>query len=207
MTPKGHSPLDLESADTATPRRSLLGALGIAGLAGAAAIAVARPASAAPYPTTESDRDLLGRALQLELAAKQLYRDAVESGLDGAALLVAQTFGGNHEAYADQMAAITGISANTFNEEAYEARSDEFSTGDVTEFATAAWELENSAAATYTELFNDFESIDAQTLISSIVVTNGRMATVLADLAEVTNFSEIFEPNAETIALTGGEDG
>jgi len=206
MTPKGHSPVDLESADTATTRRSLIGALGVAGLASAAALAVARPAAASPYPTTESDRELLGQALQLELAAKLLYGDAVESGLDGAALLVAQTFGSNHEAYADQMAAITGISANTFNEAAYEARKDAFSTGDVVEFATAAWEFENSAAATYTELFNDFESIDAQTLISSIVVINGRMATVLADLAEVSSFSEIFEPNAEVIAFTGGEN-
>lgn len=207
MTPKGRSPVDLESAETATSRRSLFGAVGVAGLASAAALAVARPAAAAPpYPTTASDRELLGKAQQLELAAKMLYRDAVSSGLDGASLAVAQTFGDNHEAYADQMAASTGISADTVDQQAYDARKDAFSTGDVVEFATAAWELENSAAATYTDLFNDFESIDAQTLISSMIVVNGRMATVLADLAGITNASEVLEPNAQTIAFAGGED-
>lgn len=199
--------MDLHPAETATTRRGLLGALGIAGLASAVAVAVAQPASASPNTpdtpntTTESDRDLLGRTQQLELAMKLLYRDAVASGLDGKALEVAQTFGDNHEAYADQMAAITGISADTYNESFYDLRKDEFSTGDPVEFATAAWALENSAAATYTELFTDFESVDAQTLISSIVVINGRMATVLADLAEISNLSELFEPNGESIDL------
>lgn len=203
MTSKGHSPVDLQPAETATSRRSLLGALGVAGLASAAVVAVAQPASASPspYTTTDSDRDLLGRLLQLELAMRQLYHDAADSGLDGAPLGVAQTFGSNHEAYADRMAAITGISADTVNEALYETRKDEFSTGDPVEFATAAWELENSAAATYTELFNDFESVDAQSLISSIVVVNGRMATVLANLAEVSNFSELFEPTGQIISV------
>lgn len=206
MTPKGHSPVDLQSADTATSRRSLIGALGAAGLVGAAALAVASPAAASPYTTTDTDRELLGRALQLELAARRLYQEAAESGLTDKAREVAQTFGGNHEAYADQMAAITGISANTYNEAAYEARVDSFTSGDATEFATAAWELENAAAATYTGLLNDFESIDAQSLIAAIVVVNGRMATVLADLAEVSNVSEVFSPSAELIDVTAGEE-
>ncbi len=204
MTPKGPSPVDLQPAEAATSRRSLLGALGVAGLTSAVAVAIAQPASASPAvpnATTESDRDLLGRLMQLELATSRLYRDAVESGLEGAALEVAQTFADNHVAYADKMAGISGISADTYNEVLYETRKDAFSTGDPVDFATAARELENSAVATYTDLFNDFESIDAQTLISSIVVVNGRMATVLASLATISNASELFEPDAEIIAI------
>ncbi|HSM66465.1 MAG TPA: hypothetical protein VK860_09185, partial [Ilumatobacteraceae bacterium] len=112
MTPKGHSPVDLDPAEPATSRRSLLGALGVAGLAGAAAVAVARPASAAPQPQpyspTPADREILNQALQLELAVQRLYREAIEAGLEGEAAEVARVFGKNHEYYADQFAAITG---------------------------------------------------------------------------------------------------
>ncbi len=132
-----------------------------------------------------------------------LYRDAVEAGLTGAALEVAQAFGGNHEAYADQFAAITGISANTYNEAAYDALKDEFATSDVVEFATAAWELENNLAATYTELFTSFEAEQSQTVVASIVVVNGRMATVLADLAGVSDdLNLLFDPPSEIITLS-----
>jgi hypothetical protein len=202
MTPKGHSPVDLESAQTATSRRSLVGALGVAGLASAAALAVARPVSAAPYSPSAEDSAKLALALQIELAAKLLYRDALAAGLTDAAAEVAQTFGENHEAYADQFAAITGISADTYDEAFYEERKDQFATNDVAEFAQAAWELENSFAATYTELFTSFESIGSQTVVASIVVINGRMATVLADLAALSSdFNILFDPPAEIITL------
>ena len=205
MTSKGHSPVDLVSAEPATSRRSLIGALGAAGLASAAALAAAQPASAAPYSPTDPDKAVLEQALQLELAAKLLYRDAVEAGLTDAALEVAQVFGDNHEAYADQFAAITGISADTYNEDFYDELKDSFATSDVAEFAQAAWELENNFAATYTELFTEFEALESQTVVASIVVINGRMATVLADLAGVSDqLNLVFDPPTEIITLTEG---
>ena len=197
--------MDLVSAEPATSRRSLIGALGAAGLASAAALAVARPASAAPNSPTEPDKAVLEQALQLELAAKLLYRDAVEAGLTDAALEVAQVFGDNHEAYADQFAAITGISADTYNETFYDELKDEFATSDAAQFAQAAWELENNFAATYTELFTGFESVESQTVVASIVVLNGRMATVLADLAGVSDqLNLVFDPPTEIVTLTEG---
>jgi len=203
MTPKGHTPVDLESAQPATSRRSLVGALGVAGLVTGAALAVARPVSAAPYPPTDTDNAKLTQAQQLELAAKLLYRDAAEAGLTDAALEVAQVFGDNHEAYADQFAAMTGVSADTFNAAAYEERKDDFSTSDVAQFTAAAWELENNLAATYSDLFDSFESVQAQTVVASIVVVNARMATVLADLAGLSDDVNIlFDPPAELITLT-----
>lgn len=203
MTPKGHSPVDLESAEHATSRRSIISALGVAGLAGAITLAGARTASAAPFSPTADDSVKLEQALQLELAAKLLYADALAAGLTGAAGDVAQAFGGNHEAYADQFAAITGISADTYNVEAYDAKKNEFATSDVTQFATAAWELENNLAATYAELFNNLEAEQSQTVVASIVVVNARMATVLADLAGVSgDLDLLFDPPMETITLT-----
>jgi hypothetical protein len=207
MTSKGHSPVDLVTAEPATSRRSLIGALGAAGLASAAALAVARPASAAPYSPTAPDKAVLEQALQLELAAKLLYRDAVEAGLTDAALEVAQVFGDNHEAYADRFAAITGISADTYNEAFYDEFKDEFSTSDAAQFAQAAWGLENNFAATYTELFNEFEAVESQTVVASIVVINARMATVLADLAGVSDQLDlVFDPPSEIITLTEAEE-
>ena len=203
MTPKGHSPVDLQSAEPASSRRSLIGTLGVAGLASALAVAVARPAQAAPpYTPTDSDKEILNQLLQLELAVNRLYRDALDAGLDGDAALVAQTFGKNHEYYAEQFAAITGISANTYNEAAYEANKDAFATSDVGEFAVAAWTVENNAAVTYTELINGFEAIEAQQSVAAIAVMNGRMATVLADLAGVSDDIDIlFTPPGTAITL------
>ena len=213
MTPKGHSPVDLESAEPASSRRSLIGALGVAGLA--SALAVARPAQAAPpYSPTDSDREILDQLLQLELTANRLYNDSLAAGLDGDAAFVAQTFGKNHEYYAEQFAAITGISADTYNEAAYEANKDAFATSDVGEFAVAAWTLENDAAATYSELINEFEAVEAQQSTAAIAVMNGRMATVLADLAGVSDDLDIlFDPPGTPIPLdapsqvdTGSDD-
>lgn len=206
MTSKGHSLVDLPSAETASSRRSLISALGVAGLASVAAVAVARPASAAPAPVpfspTDRDKKLLGQALQIELAAKLLYADAVASGLPDDAVKVASVFGDNHEAYADQFAGITGISANTFDKKFYEANKDAFASGNIEEFTAAAWELENNFAATYTDLFDKLEATQTQTVISSIVVINGRMATVLADLARLSDdFDVLFEPPVEILTL------
>jgi hypothetical protein len=206
MTPKGHSPVDLESAEPASSRRSLIGALGVAGLASAVAVAAARPAQAAPpsSPTT-ADKEILDQLLQLELAANRLYEEALAAGLEGDAALVAEVFGKNHEYYADQYAAITGISADTVDEAAYRANRQAFATSDVAEFAVAAWTLENDSAVTYNELLTQLEAVESQQTVAAIAVMNGRMATVLADLAGVSDDSAIlFDPPGTPITL-GGE--
>ena len=48
-----------------------------------------------------------------------------------------------------------------------------------------------------------FESVESQTVVASIVVVNGRMATVLADLAGVSgDLNIVFDPPSEIITLT-----
>ena len=205
MTPKGLSPVDLDPAAPATSRRGLIGALGAVGLASAAALSIARPASAAPTSPTDGDKELLFEALRLELSAAALYRAALDAGLADAAGEVATVFAANHTAYADKIAGIAGFSADTRNEEVYEQNESAFATSNVEAFAEAANSLENTAAATHTELLADYESVNARKLTASILVVEARMATVLSNLGGLSSsLTELFEPEAEPLELISG---
>ena len=111
MTPKGHSPVDLDPAAPATSRRGLIGALGAVGLAGAAALSIARPASAAPTSPTDSDKELLFQAMRLELTAAALYDTSLAAGLSDVGTELATVFSANHRAYADKIAGSAGFSS------------------------------------------------------------------------------------------------
>lgn len=205
MTPKGPSPVDLESAAPASSRRSLIGAFGAVGIAGVAALSIARPASAAPISPTADDKALLRQAMELELTAEALYREAIDAGLSDVAGELAVVFAGNHVAYADKIAGGAGFSARTRNEEVFEQLQPAFATSDAGAFAEAAAGLENTAAATHTALLAQYESVKAKRLTASIIVVEARMATVLADLGGVaSNLDDIFVPVAEALQLTGG---
>jgi hypothetical protein len=205
MTPKGHSPVDLDPAAPATTRRGLIGALGAAGLAGAAALSVARPASAAPTSPTDGDKELLRQAMQLELTAEALYREAIAAGLSDVAGELAAVFAENHVAYANEIAGAAGFSADMRNEEVFEQLQSAFATTDAGAFADVATSLENTAAATHSELLADYESVNARKMTASIIVVEARMATVLTDLGgSATSLDDIFEPDADALELTTG---
>ncbi len=206
MTPKGLSPVDLESAAPASSRRGLIGALGAAGLASVAALTIARPASAAPSSPTASDKDLLRQAMELELTARDLYLEAGAAGLPDEAAAVAKEFSSNHTAYADKIAGASGFSANTRNDKVFDQLQESFATSDTDKFAEAAVGLENTAVATHTALLALYESIDARQITAAIIVVEARMATVLADLGGLaSNLGDVFEPKATALAATGGE--
>jgi hypothetical protein len=205
MTPKGHSPVDLDTAAPATSRRGLLGALGAVGLASAAALAVARPAAAAPTSPTEEDAALLRAAMELELTAAALYRAAVDAGLPDEAGALADVFAANHTAYADKIAGAAGFSADTRNDEIFDQLESAFATTDVNAFAQAANGLENTAVATHTELLAEYESVNARKLTASILVVEARMATVLSDLGDLSSsLQQLFEPRSEPLDLAAG---
>jgi hypothetical protein len=206
MTPKGLSPVDLDSAAPATSRRGLLGALGAVGLASAAALAVARPAAAAPTSPTEDDKVLLRAAMELELTAAALYQAAADGRLPDEVRALADIFAANHLAYADKIAGAAGFSANTRNDDVFDQLESAFTTTNVDAFAEAANGLENTAAATHTELLAKYESVGARKLTASILVVEARMATVLSDLGGLaSNLNDVFEPDAEPLELTGAE--
>lgn len=205
MTPKGHSPVDLDSAVPATSRRGLIGALGAAGIAGIGALSIARPAAAAPNSPTEGDRALLFEAMRLELTAEALYREAIDAGLSGVAGELAVVFAENHVSYADKIAGAAGLSADSRNEDVFEQFQSAFATTDADAFAEVAASLENTASATHTALLPEYESVRARKLTASIVVVEARMAVVLSDLGGLaSNLDDVFEPDAEALDLTAG---
>lgn len=196
--------MDLESAAQATSRRGLLGALGAAGIASAAALTIAQPASAAPSSPTASDEDLLRQAMQLELTAGALYREALDAGLSDVAAALAAVFADNHVAYASEIAGAAGLSANTRNEEVFDELRSAFATDNADAFAEAALALENTAAATHTALLAAYESLKARKLTSSIIVVEARMATVLAEFGGLaSNLDDLFQPDSTALALSG----
>ena len=200
--------MDPETAEPASSRRSLIGAIGAAGLASAAALVAARPASAAPYTTTPEDRELLEQAMGLELTARDLYLETIEAGVSDDILEVVEALSGNHSAYAQAIAAAIGASAAGRNEELYADLQPEFATTDTEALATAGWNLENSAVATHTELASLYESLDAVSLTGSILVVEARHATVLADIGGFSDdLDKLFNPQSEPLVLAGGTGG
>lgn len=207
MTSKGHSPVDLQSAEPAHSRRRLFGALGAAGLASAAALSISRPASAAPTSPTDEDKVLLGLAMRLELTARDLYEEAAEAGLSDEATALAVTFAANHAAYADKTAGIAGFSADRRDERVYEDLQEAFASSDDDAFVEAAMSLENTASATQAQLVGEFVSVDARSLAAAISVVEARMATVLADFGGLAaDLDDLFAPDADALVLTVGDE-
>lgn len=212
MTPKGHSPVDLDSAAPATSRRGLIGALSAAGIAGVGALSIARPASGAPAderPTspTEDDKALLFEAMRAELTAEALYREAIGAGLSDVAGELAAVFAENHVTYADKIAGGAGFSADTRNEELFTQLQSSFATDDAEAFAEAAAGLENTLGATHTALLGEYVSVKARKLTASIVVVEARMAVVLTDFGGLaSDLDDIFDPQAEALDLTAGAE-
>jgi hypothetical protein len=197
MRSKGHSPVNpaaegVPAADgarepgVASPtRRHLLGA---SVLGAALAVAAGRTVSASSSPATsangsgltDDDVELLRFAIGLELAARDLYDAAIAAGADPGLLEVMSE---QHEAYAQGIAGLTGLSASERNDEVFDALSGDFETSDLTAVATAAYDLESAAAATHGELLGLLESVDAAKLVASIAAVEARHCTVLADVS------------------------
>ncbi len=119
--------MDLPTADVApdapASRRSLFGLIGAAGLAGAAALLTDRTVAAAPSDDpantpTPGDTALLGQALGVELALRDLYRARLEVGA-GDFTDEVTVMAENHEAYAQSIAGATGLSAQERNEDIF----------------------------------------------------------------------------------------
>ncbi len=163
-----------DQADSDRPtRRALFGA----GVIGAAlAMAGSRSASAATTGLSEGDASLVGFAISLELTARDLYDAAIEAGATGQVWDVMRE---QHESYAQRLAGIIGVSANTRNDDVYDALVGGFRGAT----SQAAFDLENVAAATHTELLGVVTHTVLAGAIASIAAMESRHATVLADVA------------------------
>src|SRR6187431_2368580 len=115
---------------------STVGAAGIAAAVGA--LAIARPAAAAPFAPTDADRARLTVMMQLELAAQALYEASLDAGLDGDAGALAIVLANNHQAYAQAIAGSAGLSATSRSSFVFDQFESAFATSDVVAWATAA---------------------------------------------------------------------
>jgi hypothetical protein len=164
-------------ADDAPDRRSRRALIGAGAIGAALALTGTRPAAASGTPgLSESDLELVGFAIGLELAARDLYKAAIAAGATGS---IWQVLVDQHASYAELLAGISGISANQRNDDVYDSLVGGFETGT----AQAGHDLENTAAATHFELLGTVVDLNAVSGIASIAAMESRHATVLAELA------------------------
>ena len=164
-----------DQAETDRPtRRALFGA----GVIGAAlAMAGSRSASAtATSGLSEDDSALVMFAISFELSARDLYDAAIGAGAKGELWTVMRE---QHSAYAERLAGIIGVPADTRNDEVFDA----LESGFISSTSKAAFDLENTAAATHIELLGRIDDTNVAGALASIVATESRHATHLADLA------------------------
>lgn len=177
---------DSAHADHATTERQSRRALLGAGAVGVAlALAGGRPAAAT---TGLSDDDLAigGFAIRLELAVRDLYDAAIDAGADGDVWVVMRE---QHEAYAQQLAGVTGLSAGERDDATFDSLVAEFATADP---LAAALAVENTAAATHTDLLGRVDDDGMAAAMASFVSMESRHATVLAGLAGDDDLDTLF---------------
>lgn len=146
---------------------------------------VDEPTTAAPEPEEGEEAAVVSTLDALPLSA--------------AILVIAE----NHQSFAQAVAGITGLSADTPNSKIIDENRAGF-TGSDDEFFAAAHELEQAAAATHTALMGDYESDDAIELTAAVAITEARHATVFANLLGVTELDILFGNDASAFSL--GED-
>jgi Ferritin-like domain len=162
-----------QAASERPNRRALLGA----GVIGAAlALAGPRPASAASG-LSDSDVAAASFAISLELTARDLYDASIAAGATDDLWRILRE---QHESYAQRLAGITGVRANQRNDAVYDEMAEAF---DTSKPASVAFDLENVAAATHTELVGQVDDVDLAGAMASFVSMQSRHATVLASLA------------------------
>ena len=159
-----------------------------------------------PRRPTEADIALLQFAETFELAARDLYRAAVDAGVEGDAFA---TMAANHQAYASVLRGILGVrGALGRADDVFDTYEADFASSDTAAVAEAAYGLESVAVATHTEIVGRLEGTDAARVLGSILVVEARQAAVLADVRGLgDDFDAMFENDAEPVALTTASGG
>jgi hypothetical protein len=127
---------------------------------------------------------LLGAAQRVELTARALYDQAIETGRwSDAEKTVITTIREAHEAAAQALAGMLGRDApDEMSSTLYSERVTAFK-GTVEARFEAAYALESAVVATHTQLLGELVGTDGATLIASIQSAEARHGTVLADLS------------------------
>jgi hypothetical protein len=161
-------------------RRGLLGA----GLAGAALSLVGASRAAASTPGDGRpggpDRELLVSVQSIELSARDLYRAAGAAGSEEPLFgFLAQ----QHAAYAEGLASLLGVPANTRDDAVFDDLESTFAVADTAAVATAGYDLESALVATHTAVLGRLESVRGARMVAATLAMEARHCAVLADLS------------------------
>jgi len=179
------------AAAVASPALAQTATTGSAGTAGGAGTATSTTApapttTAPPKRPTPADQGLLGFAQSLELAAAQLYTQGIPS-LSKDWQPIAAIFGRHHQAYGEQIGALLGRRApGVANQTLLDQYGPKFSGGEQVILA-AAYELEISLAASYTQMLGQLKGTDGITLVASVQPVEARQAVVLGQATNVSD--------------------
>jgi hypothetical protein len=159
------------------------------------ATAAATTTTAPPQRPTPEDIVLLNFAEAVELAARDLYQDAIAAGVTGD---VVTALADNHRGYADVIRGILGTrSVGVRSEDLYEQYASQFKVADMTALAGPAYELESTMVATHIELLRSLRGTDGARLLASILIVEARQCAVLADIVgKGDDFDALFENTA-----------
>lgn len=190
------APADQAATDRSS-RRALLGA-GVLGAAFAMASSVAdsqvASAGASTTPLSDADLALAGFAISVELAARDLYQAAVDGGRSAEAWSIMRD---QHSAYAQRLAGVSGISADTRNAAVYDLLAPAFA-GDKP--ANASFDLENTAAATHGDVLAAVADTELAEVIASIAAMESRHAAYWAERSgRGENFDALFTNSATAL--------
>lgn len=210
----------LPTEESSTRRRWLGAGLGAVGAAVAAAFSETALATmpepvddppedlnavVEPEVPTEGDlgqvqqRDLMVLLMRVELAARDLYEEAITTG---AAPEAAVAMSRQHRAYADAISGAIGESARGRNDGLFDALSPAFRSPSVATFAGTAAELETQLATTYEQAVALVADENWIPLLASIAMMEARHSVVLGTLAgQAGDVSALLNPDLAPLTL------
>jgi hypothetical protein len=140
-----------------------------------------------PQRPTDTDTALLGFAQSIELAASQLYAQAVPR-LTTKLAPTGSAFRDNHQLYAEQLGGMLGRRApGVANQTLVQERSAAFGASSELEILRAMYELEISLAASYSSVLGNLKGTDGAALVASIQPIEARQAVVLGQALDLPN--------------------
>ena len=172
--------------------------------AGTPESSAASTTTTAPLRPTADDISVLADAQSLELAAAELYGQALaKQPADHVTAAVLAAIRENHRAYAQAVSGLLGRAApGVVAESLVKQRSAAFG-GDAAAMLQAAYTLEADLAQTHVESIAELQSVSGARVLASIAVIEGRHSTVLADLAKQTDLNDLLAPEGEALSVMG----
>lgn len=184
-------------------RRTVIGAsvgIGVGGaavsllpfLTGKASAASRRAATVPPLKPTSDDIALLAVAQQAELSARDLFDKAQgATGWSAAEAVVIVTIREAHEAFAQSIAALIGSDAPNEADAALVSSLGGGFSGTSSTALRSAMALESALVATHLDLLGRLQGVDGAALVASIHSAEARHTTVLAEMAGMSDLSDL----------------